>query len=181
MSRIRRPDRTRAGAARRRDLFADWPVSSCDCRACRAACTNSPGWFRPAEVSRLAAHLGLSVEELFRRRLAVGVTRLADGSLRHGVMPHKLRDRKRPGQVWSLAEMAAPGRCVFFDRGRCAIYAVRPCECARMSHERMERAPQLRRLVLRAWTAAALAPYERWTGRSLRAATSAPVRKEGPR
>ncbi len=155
----------RRSRPRRPDPF---PVTSCDCADCRAACLNSPGWFLPDQVPRLARHLGLSVAETFRRYLAVGVTAMPDGSRVHGVMPHKLRDRKKPGSVWSLRELADPGRCIFFDRGRCTIYPVRPYECARMIHGRENRAVALRHRIVRRWTDAALRPYAELTGRRLR-------------
>jgi len=163
----RKPETTR------RDEF---PVTNCDCPACRAACLNSPGWFTPDQLGPLAGHLGLSVEETFVRYLAVGVTELDDGSLRHGVMPHKLRDGKKPGSVWTLPELAQPGRCIFFDRGRCGIYPVRPYECARMLHDRHREAVRLRRRILTRWTAAALQPFAQLTGRRL---FSAPPRRAG--
>jgi Fe-S-cluster containining protein len=146
--------------ARRRDF----PVTSCDCADCRRACLTSPGWFLPREVEALARHLGVDVETLFRKHLAVGATHMPDGSLRHGVMPHKLRDGKKPGSVWTLTELAQPGRCVFFDRGKCTIYPVRPYECARMMHDRQRDAVRLRHRIVEAWDDAALAPYRKWTG-----------------
>jgi len=133
-----------------------FPVTSCDCPDCRAACLNSPGWFMPNQIAPLANHLGLSVPELFQKKLAVGVTRLPDGGHVHGVMPHKLQDGKKPGAVWSLRELAIPGRCIFFDRGRCTIYKYRPYECARMMHDRPREAVRLRRRIVPRWTAAAL-------------------------
>ncbi len=137
----------------------DFSIASCDCEDCRAACLNAPGWFTPEQIPRLARHLGLSVEETFRRYLAVGVTHLDDGTRRQGVMPHKLRDGKKPGSRWTLAEIATPGRCVFYDRGRCTIYPVRPDECARMMHDRGDRTRRIRRRIVERWTEAALAPF----------------------
>jgi Fe-S-cluster containining protein len=137
----------------------DFSVTSCECDACRAACINAPGWFVPQQIPRLAKHLDLSVEETFRRYLAVGVTHLVDGTQRQGVMPHKLRDGKKPGSRWSLGEIAQPGRCVFYDRGRCTIYKVRPDECARMMHDRGDRTLRIRRKIVDKWTDSALAPF----------------------
>ncbi|MBK8164922.1 MAG: YkgJ family cysteine cluster protein [bacterium] len=137
----------------------DFSVASCDCDLCRAACRNAPGWFTPEQIPRLAKHLGLSIEDTFRRYLALGVTHLDDGSQRAGVMPHKLRDGKKPGSRWTLAEIATPGRCVFFDRGRCTIYPVRPDECARMMHDRGDRTRRIRLRIVARWTEAALAPF----------------------
>jgi Fe-S-cluster containining protein len=136
-----------------------YPVVNCDCGDCRAACLTSPGWFMPEEVPRLARRLGLTVAETFLGMLGLGVTTMPGGGLRRGVMPHKLRDHKRPGGLWSLQELAPPGRCIFYDRGQCAIYDDRPYECARMIHDRKHDAVGLRHQVVRAWNDAALAPY----------------------
>lgn len=144
-----------------------FPVTSCDCADCRAACLNSPGWFMPNQIAPLADHLGLSVPELFARKLAVGVTQLPGGGRVHGVMPHKLRDGKKPGSVWTLAELADPGRCIFYDRGRCTIYAFRPFECARMMHDRPGEAVKLRRRIVPRWTRAALQEFAVLAGRKL--------------
>ncbi len=142
-------------------------VTSCDCAACRAACTNSPGWFMPNQIAPLANHLGLSVAELFRKKLAVGVTHMPGGKQVHGIMPHKLRDGKRPGSVWTLVELATPGRCVFFDRGKCTIYKFRPFECARMMHDRPGEAVKLRHRIVPMWTGAALREYGEMAGKKL--------------
>jgi len=151
----------------RRGGRTEFPVTSCDCEHCRAACLNSPGWFTPDQIPALVRQLGLPLAEVFRRYLAVGVTLMPDGSRRYGVMPHKLRDGKKPGSLWTLAELAQPGRCVFFDRGKCAIYPVRPHECARMMHDRPDEAVRLRHSIVPRWTAAALAPFGALIGRKL--------------
>ncbi|MGD9546382.1 MAG: YkgJ family cysteine cluster protein [Candidatus Krumholzibacteriia bacterium] len=142
-------------------------ISSCNCPDCRAACLNSPGWFMPREIDKLAKHLDLDVPTLFRKYLAVGVTHMPDGALRHGVMPHKLRDGKKPGTLWTLNELAQPGRCIFFDRGRCTIYEARPYECARMIHDRQKESVKLRHHIVAAWTQAALRPFAELTGKKL--------------
>lgn len=146
---------------------AAWPETFCGCDDCKAACLNSPGWFLPGEIERLADYLNLTLEALFRKYLAVGITELPDGSKRHGVMPHKFRDHKRPGHVWTLAELAEPGRCVFYDHGKCEIYPVRPFECSRMIHSHRKELKLLRRWVVEQWTRAALQPFEAWTGQRL--------------
>jgi len=156
------------------------PVSSCDCNQCRQACLNSPGWFMPEQIEKLARHLGLTVEETFTRHLAVGVTAMPDGSLRHGVMPHKLRDGKKPGSVWTLPELAQPGRCVFYDRGLCSIYPVRPFECARMLHSRTNESIKLRRSIVARWTPEALKLFGKLTGKRLFGASPKERQKAGP-
>lgn len=159
----------------KRRAAASFPVSSCDCVKCRAACTNSPGWFMPREVETLARHLDLDVPTLFRKFLGVGVTRMPDGTQRHGVMPHKLRDGKKPGGVWTLLELAEPGRCVFLDRGKCTIYPARPFECARMIHDRQAESLKLRHHIVKAWTQAALKPFAVLTGKRLFGSPAQPV------
>ena len=155
--------RAPAGARRRQPRsLGQWPASSCDCSACRQACLNSPGWFLPDQLESLADHLGVPLREVFRRYLAVGTTLMPDGRLRHGVMPHKLRDHKRPGSVWRLEELAEPGRCIFYDRGHCTIYPVRPFECSRMLHSRVQGAERLRHWIVERWTPARLKPFLNW-------------------
>lgn len=166
---------THPGNPRRRP--ASFKVTSCECKDCRAACQNSPGWFMPGGVRALANHLNLDVPTLFAKFLGVGVTAMPDGTQRHGVMPHKLRDGKKPGGVWTLEELATPGRCVFFDRGKCAIYPVRPYECARVMHDRQREGIRLRHHIVRAWTPAELAPYAELSGKRL---FGAPPRKLRP-
>lgn len=145
----------------------EFPVTSCDCDRCRAACLNSPGWFTPDQIPRVARHLGLSVSETFRKHLAVSVTAMPDGTRRYGLMPHKLRDGKKPGSLWTLRELARPGRCIFYDRGKCTIYPVRPYECARMIHDRPDAAVRLRHAIVPRWSASALEPFAELVGRRL--------------
>jgi Fe-S-cluster containining protein len=149
-----------------------WPATSCSCTRCQKACTSSPGWFRPQEIARLARHLELDVETTFRRFLAIGTVRVPDGRDLHGIMPHKLLDRKKPGSKWKLAEMARDGRCIFYDRGQCTIHAVRPFECARATHGGMDRAVKLRHAIVAEWTMEKLAPLLAW-------ADSVTVRRPG--
>lgn len=144
-----------------------FPVTSCECSDCRAACLNSPGWFMPEQILPLANHLGMSVEKLFRRKLAVSVTAMPGAKRVHGVMPHKLRDGKKAGSVWSLDELAEPGRCVFFDRGKCTIYKFRPYECARMMHDRPDEAVKLRHQIVPHWTGTALKEFGEMVGKKL--------------
>jgi len=109
------------------------------------------------------------VEKLFRGKLAIGVTAMPGGQQVHGVMPHKLRDGKKAGSVWTLDELVDPGRCVFFDRGKCTIYKFRPYECARMMHDRPDEAVKLRHRIVPRWTAAALKEFGVMVGRKLTA------------
>jgi Fe-S-cluster containining protein len=141
-----------------------WPASSCDCSDCRQACLNSPGWFLPGQLAALAAALGRSREEIFRTSLALGTTLMPDGKSQLGVMPHKLRDFKKPGQIWKLTELAEPGRCIFYERGKCAIYSVRPYECSRMQHTDTDlQTHELRYFIVNQWDRNELAPYLAWS------------------
>jgi len=77
-----------------------------ECRRCRACCTGAPGvvMVSTEEVQRLAAHLGLSVDEFGRTHL-----RRARGGL-------------------SLTERAN-GDCVLLEPEGCAVYELRPNQC----------------------------------------------------
>ena len=148
---------------RRAPAPGNWPASTCDCPDCRQACQNSPGWFLPGQIEPLARVLGRSPQELFRACLALGTTQMPTGKRMLGVMPHKLRDFKKPGQIWALNELADPGRCIFYEHGKCAIYDVRPYECSRMHHSHTARQThELRHFIVRQWNREALAPYLAW-------------------
>lgn len=129
-----------------------WSQSSCSCASCQQACLNTPGWFLPNQLGPLADFLKLDLDTVFRKYLAVGTTSMPNRSLAMGVMPHKFQDFKKPGCVWTLHEIAKPGRCIFLDRGRCTIYPVRPFECSCMIHSRKGQAIKLRQHVALAWT-----------------------------
>ena len=44
---------------------------SCTCQTCVDACYRKPGWFLPGEAENVAKFLGLSLEETFRKYLAI--------------------------------------------------------------------------------------------------------------
>ncbi|MFH1566493.1 MAG: hypothetical protein ABIL09_00725, partial [Gemmatimonadota bacterium] len=104
------PARRPRSARRHLPLTRRWPETGCGCRDCQLACLNSPGWFLPEEVPRLAAFLSLDLPALFRRYLGLTVSVTDAGERRQGVMPHKLRDGKKPGGLWTLRELVDEGR-----------------------------------------------------------------------
>jgi Fe-S-cluster containining protein len=102
-------------------------VESGTCTTCTAACHKKPGWLMPGEAERIARHLGMSLAELFRTKLAIDWWE-----------DHPVTD----GDVFVLAPAITTspageeypgdprGRCVFLTaEGRCGIHAVKPHEC----------------------------------------------------
>lgn len=83
------------------------PNGTAACARC-GDCCRWPGHvlLDAADLSALAAHLGLAERELIGR-----FTRLAENRAQLG-----------------LAEQAN-GHCVFLDAGRCAVYEARPRQC----------------------------------------------------
>ncbi len=74
------------------------------CSGCGACCRiEGHVWVDEGDIRRLAAHLGLELDELGRRHL------------------------RRVGRRYSLIEKPNHD-CVFWDDG-CAVYAVRPAQC----------------------------------------------------
>src|SRR5438067_8457163 len=77
------------------------------CTRCGACCTGAPGyvWVEPAEIARLAAHRGESIERFTKAFV------------------------RRVGDRYSLIEKPG-GDCVFWDRkAGCTVYPARPLQC----------------------------------------------------
>lgn len=103
----------------------------CKCDKCRQACTIKPGWFKPGEVEQTAAHLGMTVEELFRTKLMVdwwGQGVEMDHNI-YVLSPAMVGET--PGD---MAPFAPHGTCVFYKNGLCEIHAVKPYECRVSDH-----------------------------------------------
>jgi len=102
------------------------PENECDCAQCVALCERRPGWFAPGEAEKVAAYLGLSLEDLFRRRLSVD---------------YRTATKEEPREIYVLSPaiegkaggyfpFAPFGRCTFLTvDGKCEIHAVKPIEC----------------------------------------------------
>ena len=102
----------------------------CSCKNCQNACRRKPGWFKPGEAEKVASFLGLSLEELFKKSLAIDywvetntfilapATKSETGGL--------------PGNVYSYF---GKGECVFFKNGLCSIHDVKPFECRELFHD----------------------------------------------
>jgi Fe-S-cluster containining protein len=107
-------------------------MSSCGpesgtCAACSDACSHKPGWFLPGEAERAAAHLGLTLQELFDRHLLVDYwsgTKATDYEDVFVLSPAIVG--ATPGREFPRDPL---GTCVFFQAGRCAIHEVKPFEC----------------------------------------------------
>ena len=79
------------------------------CTQCGTCCTGGTGytWVTPADVTRLASHLGLALDDFGRRAL------------------------RRAGGRLALLEDSRSGDCVFLKGNRCAVYEARPDSCRR--------------------------------------------------
>lgn len=92
----------------------------CACRLCTINCEHLPGALAPADLPRIAAHLGYPDSETFARECLLA----SDGA--KVVTPQ--------GKVVSLPTLVpavdGAGRCRFLSAGRCTIHAVSPYGCA---------------------------------------------------
>lgn len=116
---------------------------SCSCERCKRACRFKPGWFLPGEVEKLAPHLGVSLEELFKTRLMVDWW--ADGVHPIFVLSPAVLD----GELGAEFLEVPLGVCIFFKEGLCDIYPFRPFECHSMICDRKEKSQH--REVALAW------------------------------
>lgn len=98
--------------------------TNCECRACKLACEKHPCWPTPEQGERL--------REAHPDKVVV------DTSTWLGSKPVRI---VRPAAVGEIAgqeyRMAASGRCVFFEGGRCALHYtdLKPLEGRLWSHE----------------------------------------------
>lgn len=102
---------------------------SCFCEECKAACRYKPGWFLPGEAEEVAAHLKISLEELFETKLAVDWwigTSEPDTFLLSPTVVSNGAGTEFPGNP--------QGTCIFFKEGLCEIHPVKPFECREMIH-----------------------------------------------
>jgi len=107
--------------------------NSCACRACRACCHRTPGWFAPGEAEKAAELLGVSFEEFKHRYLIVNYWDSPSGDT-FVLAPKKLDETGTPigadCAVASLGYNLRYGRCVFLDENElCSIHAAKPMEC----------------------------------------------------
>lgn len=106
------------------DRYLDYAPSECSCSVCADLCKSLPGWLVPDDLPRIAAHLGLSEQELFNTRLQVDWW--DDESLR---ILAPLRFPHAPG---TLVPFFPHGRCTFLtEDDLCEIHEVKPQECLR--------------------------------------------------
>jgi hypothetical protein len=97
----------------------------CQCERCKKACLYCPGWFLPGEAEIAAEYLGLSLQEFFKKYLAVNWWE--DTSDIFVLAPALV------GEETGAEYPADPrGQCVFFIDGLCAIHPVKPFECAQL-------------------------------------------------
>lgn len=132
--------------------MTDLQDTECRCDDCSDGCHESPGWFAPGQAERVAEHLGVTLEELFRDKLVVEYW--AGGIDDHATDIHVLAPANYASTSGEKAEFSKMrARCVFLDNeGLCSIHPVKPKECA-LSHHNMDQDAYLawRKDNVRAW------------------------------
>ena len=78
-----------------------------ECTACGRCCTGGNGyvWVETSEITALARHLSLTLDDFGRRYL------------------------RRVGERYALLERDPGGDCIFLRDARCSVYEVRPRQC----------------------------------------------------
>src|SRR3990167_9663442 len=84
----------------------------CRCKSCEIGCSYGGGILADEDISKIAKHLNISVDQLKKEYLEeiekFHVKRFRPKIMRKENLPH--------------------GKCIFFDRG-CTIHSVKPVEC----------------------------------------------------
>lgn len=96
----------------------------CSCKSCQGKCERRPGWFLPGEAEKAAALKGLSLEEFFKRYLAVDWW---EGSGdREILIISPANTSITSGKMFSQNPI---GQCIFLKEGLCDIHEAKPYEC----------------------------------------------------
>ena len=123
--------------------------NECDCKRCKSACKQKPGWFKPEQIGPLAKNMGISVRELFDKYLAVdwygGEVRDKDIFLLAPALKSRSTEKMYP--------MDPRGECVFFNKDKCDIYdRGKPFECTEYNHnDSMQQTVERHRKVAFEW------------------------------
>lgn len=102
----------------------------CACSSRQSACKNKPGWFKPEQITPLAAALDMTEQELFDKHLAVDWWEMDDAPDIFVLAPALVGEPAgdmypfAPGGVCSLFK---DGKCIIHDKGK-------PFECAEYLH-----------------------------------------------
>lgn len=118
----------------------------CTCARCVSACKHKPGWFAPGQVELVAQHLGITLEELFKRYLGVDFW---VGEPTTFVLAPAVVEMEA-GKEYPFKPT---GRCVFLtDDDRCSIHPVKPRECRETdSHQSKEANKEVKTQITLEW------------------------------
>ena len=104
---------------------------SCTCKHCIECCYYKPGWFLPGEAEKVAAYLGLSVQETFDKYLAVDYWERYEDDRGNILVLSPATTIMEPGTMYPSAPC---GQCIFLRDNRCSIHEVKPYECRQTTH-----------------------------------------------
>lgn len=91
--------------------------TTCACADCAACCKSQPGPLIPGDAERMAAHLGITLDEVKQFLWA------SPGAL--------VRRGDQTFSIKTITPRLVKGRCVFLDENdRCKIHPVAPFGCA---------------------------------------------------
>jgi Fe-S-cluster containining protein len=93
--------------------------TTCACAECTQCCRDQPGYLRPGDLERIAAHRGETVAEASRFFWS------SEGALVMNLQTG------RQFRIRTITPRRERGKCVFLDdQGRCTVHAVAPFGCA---------------------------------------------------
>lgn len=121
-------------------------MSECNCDTCKGMCRFKPGWFMPGEVEKVAAYLGISIEDLFRNDLCVDWYESNEDMFVLSPSPdHGLSGTEYPSEPHGVCDFLR-------EDGTCRIYPVRPYECRESIHdEEIEDVRKRHKEIAEAW------------------------------
>ena len=106
----------------------DKRVISCECESCKNACKHKPGWFMPEQIDAILKYFNvISIDELLKLG-QIAIDWWVDDNNILLLAPNI----KGNEEIYYPGDPT--GECIFFNRGKCDIYKIRPYECRQYFH-----------------------------------------------
>lgn len=122
-------------------------IKNCKCESCQNACRGRPGWFKPEQIKSLLKYFKVKTIKGLLGKNKLAIDWWNDSPKDVLVLAPNLEEND------DIQYPKNPqGECVFFKKGKCSIYKIRPFECREYIHTDKQNKLELRhKAVMKTW------------------------------